>query len=129
MFVDPPSTLYERIYRLFLPGHLADRMDVVLLKYSMDRDLSDDGLRFYKDYIAEIQRIVPKEKLLVMNVKEGWEPLCAILGEKVPGRKSPRVNDKQSFVRNNVETGRILNRVVMAIVVGLVVACRRSAFM
>jgi len=75
-----------------------------------------------------------------MNVKEGWEPLCAILGEKVPDWKFPRVNDKQSFIGNSVETGKILNRVIMmnaamtlaaamAIVVGLVVACRRSVFM
>lgn len=35
MFVDPPSTLYERICRLFLPGHPADRMNVLLLKYSV----------------------------------------------------------------------------------------------
>jgi hypothetical protein len=68
-----------------------------------------------------------------MNVKEGWEPLRAIFGRKVPDWKFPRVNDKQSFVRNSVETGKILNRVVMnaamAIVVSVVVACRRSAFM
>jgi hypothetical protein len=71
MFVDPPSTLYECIYRLFLPSCHADRMNVLLRKYSMYKDLSDNGLRFYKDNIAEIQRIVPKEKLLVINVKEG----------------------------------------------------------
>jgi hypothetical protein len=62
------------------------------------------------------------------------------LGEKVPDWKPSRVNNKQSLVRNSAETGKILNRVVMmnaamtlgaaiAIVVGLVVACRRSTFM
>jgi hypothetical protein len=81
MFVDPPSTLYEHIYCLFVPGHPADRVKVLLRKYSMYKDLSDNELMFYKDYIAEIQKIVPKEKLLVMNVKEGWEPLCALGGE------------------------------------------------
>jgi hypothetical protein len=140
MFVDPPSTLYKSIYRLFHPSHPADRMNVLLLKYSMYGDLSDDGFRFYKDDIAEIQKIVPKEKLPIMNVREGWELLCAILGEKVPDWRFPRVNDKQPFVRNSVDTGKILNRVVMmnaamtlgaamAIVVDLVVACRMSAFM
>jgi len=54
MFVDPPSTLYKRIYRLFLPNHPADRMNVLLLKYSTYGDLSDNELRFYKDDIAEI---------------------------------------------------------------------------
>jgi hypothetical protein len=74
-----------------------------------------------------------------MNVREGWELLCAILGEKVPDWRFPRVNDKQPFVRNSVDTGKILNRVVMmnavmtlraamAIVVDLVVAseCQHS---
>ena len=60
----------------------------------MGKDLSDNEIEFYKDYIGEIQRIVPKEKLLVMNVKDGWELLCAFLGEKVLDGKSPRVNDK-----------------------------------
>jgi hypothetical protein len=46
------------------------------------KDLSDNGLRFYKEDIAEIQKIMRKEKLPIMNVKEGWEPLCTILGEK-----------------------------------------------
>src|SRR2546421_12034037 len=32
--------------------------------------------------IAEIQKIVSKEKLPGMNVKEGWEPLCTILGRR-----------------------------------------------
>jgi hypothetical protein len=59
---------------------------------------------------------------------------------KVPDWKFPRVDGKQSFGRNSVETEEILNRVVMmdavmtlgavmAIVVSFVVACRRSAFM
>jgi hypothetical protein len=54
MFVDPPSTLYERIYRLFLPHHPADRMTVRLRKCSTYKDLLDNRLRFYKDYVVEI---------------------------------------------------------------------------
>jgi hypothetical protein len=65
---------------------------------------------------------------------------CVYLGEKVPNRKFSRVNDKQSIAGNSVETGKIWNRIVMmnsamtlgvamAIIVGLVVAWRRSAFM
>lgn len=34
MFVDPPSTLYECIYRLFLPHHPADWVTVRLRKCS-----------------------------------------------------------------------------------------------
>ena len=28
---------------------------------------------------------VPKENLLVWNLKDGWEPLCKFLGKPIPG--------------------------------------------
>ena len=37
----------------------------------MYKDLPENGITFYKDDNAEIQRIVPNEILLVVNVKEG----------------------------------------------------------
>ena len=137
MHVDPPKTLYERIYRLFLPGHPADRLNILLRKHYMYKDLPENGIKFYNDYNAEIQRIVPKEKLLVMNVKEGWNPLCSFLGEEVPEWDFPKINDRDTFARNNLETGKILKKVVMlnaamavgvitAVAMGLVIAWRRS---
>jgi hypothetical protein len=48
----------------------------------MYKDLPENGRKFYEEYNAEIQRIVPKESLLVMNVKEGWGSLCAFLVEE-----------------------------------------------
>lgn len=41
---------------------------------------------------AEIERTIPKERLLVYDVKEGWEPLCAFLGVPVPGEPFPHAN-------------------------------------
>lgn len=41
----------------------------------------------------EIRRTVPEHKLLVMNIKEGWEPLCAFLGEETPPWDIPTAND------------------------------------
>jgi hypothetical protein len=41
-------------------------------------------------HIQEVKQYVPAEKLLVYEVKEGWEPLCAFLGVAVPaGNHSP----------------------------------------
>ncbi|CAK8693108.1 unnamed protein product [Clavelina lepadiformis] len=34
----------------------------------------------------------PKDKLLLYNVKDGWEPLCAFLGKQVPDKPFPREN-------------------------------------
>src|SRR5207253_1789042 len=33
----------------------------------------------FLDFNADVLANVPKEKLLVMNIQEGWEPLCKFL--------------------------------------------------
>ena len=40
---------------------------------------------------------VPAEKLLVFEVKQGWEPLCQFLGVPAPDTPFPHLNDKQQF--------------------------------
>jgi hypothetical protein len=41
---------------------------------------------------------VPKDRLLVFNVAEGWGPLCAFLGVPVPDTPYPRENSTEQFV-------------------------------
>ncbi|CAH3167843.1 unnamed protein product, partial [Porites lobata] len=33
----------------------------------------------YREYNERVQTVIPKERLLVYNVKQGWEPLCMFL--------------------------------------------------
>jgi sulfotransferase family protein len=41
---------------------------------------------------------VPPDRLLVYEVKEGWEPLCEFLGAEVPKNKPfPHLNDTDTF--------------------------------
>lgn len=54
-------------------------------------------------HIAEVKRRVPPERLLVYDVKEGWEPLCAFLGIEVPDGPFPRLNDKETFLQRMKE--------------------------
>ena len=49
-------------------------------------------------YNAEVQRRVPAERLLVYDVRQGWEPLCAFLDVTVPeGKPFPHLNDTAEF--------------------------------
>jgi hypothetical protein len=48
---------------------------------------------------AEVQAVVPPEKLLVYDVRQGWEPLCAFLGVPVPSVPFPHINDRTTTVR------------------------------
>jgi hypothetical protein len=57
-------------------------------QYAMDR---------FNKFNEEVMAYVPKEKLLIMNIQEGWEPLCKFLGKPVPAEAFPRVNDTEEF--------------------------------
>jgi hypothetical protein len=55
------------------------------------------ALDIFNRHNEAVQRTIPQERLLVYNVKEGWEPLCRFLGVPVPETPFPRLNDRRSF--------------------------------
>lgn len=63
----------------------------------------------YERHIEHLKKVVPKEKLFFFDVRDGWEPLCAILGVPVPkDTPFPRLNDAQAiedFMKRNVRRG------------------------
>lgn len=49
----------------------------------------------FREHNDEVQRTMPAERLLVYDVRDGWEPLCRFLGVAVPGNTPfPRANDR-----------------------------------
>ena len=46
--------------------------------------------------------MVPKEDILIWNVKDGWEPLCSFLGKEVPDGPIPHENRTGdiNYIRN-----------------------------
>lgn len=59
----------------------------------------DHAKAVYADYVAEVQTTVPADRLLLFNVAEGWEPLCAFLDRPVPDEPFPHLNDRATFSR------------------------------
>jgi hypothetical protein len=53
-----------------------------------------------------VKRDVPAERLLVWDVTEGWDPLCAFLGVGVPDEPLPHANDRETFI-DRVAAGAI----------------------
>jgi hypothetical protein len=47
---------------------------------------------------ARVQEMIPPERLLVWNVREGWEPLCEFLEVDVPDHPLPHENDRETFL-------------------------------
>mmetsp|Transcript_19010 Transcript_19010/g.36653 ORF Transcript_19010/g.36653 Transcript_19010/m.36653 type:complete len:253 (-) Transcript_19010:328-1086(-) len=53
----------------------------------------------FDEHIKEVKAHVPPGDLLVFQVKDGWEPLCAFLGKPVPSTPFPNVNNVNDFWR------------------------------
>ena len=49
-----------------------------------------------------VKSVVPKEDLLIWNLKDGWEPLCTFLGKEIPAGPIPHDNKTGDveFLRN-----------------------------
>jgi hypothetical protein len=43
----------------------------------------------------EVERVVPRDRLLVYEVTHGWPPLCKFLGVPIPNSPFPRVNSRE----------------------------------
>lgn len=57
------------------------------------------ALAAFKRHNQEVMDSVPAEKLLVFEVKQGWEPLCAFLDVPVPDTPFPHLNDGKIMSR------------------------------
>ena len=90
----------------------------------------DDCIKFYEEHVDEVKANVPPEKLLVFNVKEGWEPLCSFLDLPVPSVPFPNLNDRQAVRRLNLFFKAIIWTVMVGIPVLLAwkVACAEDWF-
>ena len=53
--------------------------------------------KIFYQHIEEVKAHVPKEKLLVYDVREGWGPLCEFLDKPVPNDELPHLNKKENF--------------------------------
>ena len=46
----------------------------------------------YRKHLAYVRSIVPKNRLLIWNIKDGWKPLCDFLDKPIPSEKFPHLN-------------------------------------
>jgi hypothetical protein len=57
------------------------------------------AIAVFKNHIEEVQQIVPAERLLIFEAKQGWEPLCSFLDVPVPADKPYPHRHKGTLVR------------------------------
>lgn len=61
-----------------------------------DRDFM---IAAFERHNAEVEKAVPKGRLLVYEVTMGWPPLCNFLGVPIPASAFPRVNSREERIR------------------------------
>lgn len=69
----------------------------------------DHVLSVYKAHNEAVKAALPKDRLLVYDVREGWAPLCEFLGVAVPDEDFPRSNSTEEF-RARIEAARAQKR-------------------
>jgi hypothetical protein len=57
----------------------------------------DHAIAAFHRHTDQVIRTVPRERLLVHEIADGWEPLAMFLGVDVPDTEFPRLNDTAAF--------------------------------
>ena len=81
----------------------------------------EESTRFYHGWVSEVQENVPKERLLIFDVKEGWGPLCKFLNLPEPKVAFPHVNDSAAVVKN-FKVLKMLSRILLVYVPASIIA-------
>lgn len=68
------------------------------------------GKQLYLAHNEYVKSLVPEDRLLVFNVKEGWNPLCEFLGKELPQTPFPKINDSEEFQRRAEAGNRMLRK-------------------
>lgn len=79
---DPESVAVKLIGNQVFGGRVTDR---------------DHAIAIYEAHNAAVKAAFGPERLLVYEVSEGWEPLCAHLGVPVPDEPFPLSNTTEDF--------------------------------
>ena len=53
----------------------------------------EEAVEVFNSHVAEVKAYVPADRLLVFDVRDGWDPLCEFLDQPVPDIPFPNVND------------------------------------
>ena len=97
--------------------------DEIIFRGTFDGWFEDKhhAIEVFERHNEEVRRRVPRERLLVYEVKEGWGPLCEFLGVEEPDKPFPHLNDAAEM-RRMILVLRILSVAIptaLALAVGI----------
>ena len=97
------ATLWQRHLERVAKGTEGGAIsDVVIWKDTFHGRFDDReyAIAVYHRHIDEVRRTIPKDRLLVYDVSDGWAPLCEFLDLPVPDTPFPNFNSRETFKDN-----------------------------
>lgn len=65
-------------------------------------DDKEKAIAAFNEWNRNVLASIPKEKMLVFDAKQGWEPLCRFLNVAVPAKPFPHSNTTAEFNSRNI---------------------------
>jgi len=72
--------------------------DMMVRRGGVNLQNKDQMLAWRERHTEKVRASIPANRLLVFDVREGWAPLCAFLGVRVPTVAFPHVNRRAELV-------------------------------
>ncbi|KAI8059001.1 P-loop containing nucleoside triphosphate hydrolase protein [Gongronella butleri] len=90
---------------MVLPGHMGEVLRMMAhtaMGGLLERDSSklydkEYMCRVFDEHVEQVKKTVPAERLLVLELGHGWEPLCEFLGKPIPDEPYPVTNSTEEF--------------------------------
>jgi len=67
--------------------------------FSGEFENREAAITIFNQHIANVQKNISPERLLVHSAKEGWAPICGFLDKPIPDTPYPRVNEAKDIKR------------------------------
>ena len=109
---NPKMTLMHEAGRKYVPPWTTMSIDDAF-------ENLESATKFYQAWKEDVIRTVPKERLLILNVKDGWEPLCRFLDMDIPSAPFPCVNQAKDVQKSTGSMQKRYYMVCVAIGLGL----------
>ena len=82
---------------------MGEWVNEIVWQYVFDGRVEDraHAIAVYNAHVERVKATIAKDRLLVFEAKDGWEPLCRFLAVPVPDEPYPKVNTTEDFVGRN----------------------------
>lgn len=90
----------------------------IIWEHTFDHQFEDRqyAIDVFNQHVATVKQTVPADRLLVYDIKQGWEPLCQFLDVPVPvGKPFPHLNDTESFHKMMQRRTNVAQRIALGI--------------